>query len=208
MNAVINNSHRKDSVRYWILARGFWEYFFATRKYVELYKTKTGVLAIVFSLFASIIICHSLDFDIDGHLAQTFQGAIINIISGLLGLLGFVVGGLALTSGTIDTNTITIIVRNGKISNLMGLLYSFCFHGSMVIFSILLLSFTFLVSTLPYSEIDKFIANRTVLFTLSMIIVYFCTFSVLYSLTILMTCLRLFLLRYQNSIMRQPFRRK
>lgn len=193
------NECNSTNLNYWILLKGFTAYLYATKKYTELLTTKTAGLSMIIGIFIAVIINLSLDYDKDGRFVQSMQGLIVNLISGFLGLLGFIVGGLALVSGTIETNIINKILKRGKISSLMGLLYSFCFHGGLVLLSIILLTFTFFISTLPYAVIDSFLVNRWALLVLSAMISYFCAFAMLYSMTVLITCLRLFLLRYQSS---------
>lgn len=126
-----------------------------------------------------------------------FNEMLINIIGILIGsavgLLGFIISGLAIFTGTITSKLIKNVDNDEKFASLMGILFSFYFIGAFIGISVILyiIIYFFLWSELIF-ELRLFMV-------MSLIVSYFFIFSILYSVSLLGTCLRLFLVSYKYS---------
>lgn len=164
-----------------------------TSKWKELYKSKEAILSFIISILSSIIWCYIFDtvsIDVFNQIIREFT---LSIFSALIGMLGFIISGLAILTGTITKKLIDSINNKGLVKHLISILYSFYFIGAfigVVIFAYILmylLSFSDLPATYFYVAIISFILS------------YLFCFAILYSIALLGTCLRIFILSYKFS---------
>lgn len=114
----------------------------------------------------------------------TFAGA------GLFSLLGFTIGGLAIVTGTISKEVIDNIRENSKLDSLMSVIFNFYFCGVVVGFSIFLCSIVYLILYIQSTF------SMLVFLIITFVTTYFVVFCVIYTVMLLGTCIRIFLLKY------------
>lgn len=165
----------------------------SSKKWKELYNQPESRWSIFLSFIMSgilLIVYRNTSFNI-------FNEMLINIIGILIGsavgLLGFIISGLAIFTGTITSKLIKNVDNDEKFASLMGILFSFYFIGAFIGISVILyiIIYFFLWSELIF-ELRLFMV-------MSLIVSYFFIFSILYSVSLLGTCLRLFLVSYKYS---------
>lgn len=179
------------------------EYFFSTentkfihllkltKKWEELYESTESLLAVVISIIISIIwiyLFNTIDINVFNDIIREVS---TNIFAALIGMLGFIISGLAILTGTITERVIDLIDKKGIVTSLISILYSFYFIGAFIGVSILLFITMYLLS-FP----DIVATNFSVAF-ISFSLSYMFCFSVIYSIALLGTCLRIFLVSYK-----------
>lgn len=165
----------------------------STKKYKELYNSKEALLSLILSILSGLIWCYlfnSLDIEAFN---QIINEITLNIFSALIGMLGFIISGLAILTGTINNKIIDKINDKKLIEHLISILYSFYFIGAFIGIGIFAYVFMYMGS---FSNI---IATNCRVFIISIVLSYVFCFSILYSIALLGTCLRIFLLGYKFS---------
>lgn len=173
-------------LKYFFRTNSFKSMLIDTKKYRELYKPNEAKLAIILAaIFTSIIffLNESIDnFEMTNLLKNIFS----ILISGLIGLLGFLVTGLAMMASIITKKSVENIDSLGKTKSLAGILFSFYFEGAMVGFNIIVMLIAYVVLAFPIEIVDS------VLMVLTAIIAYTFFFTILYAVTLLGSCINFF----------------
>lgn len=169
----------------------FWTLLKSTGKWKELFNQTESIFAIILSIvFVCIlyIIYHNTSFTVFNEMLLDIMRL---LISASAGMLGFIISGLAIFTGTITNKLVKNINSDEKIDGLIGILFSFYFIGAIIGSAIIVYLIFFL---LLWSELNfSFCA-----FLMGAIVVsYLFVFSVLYSVTLLGTCIRIFLVSYK-----------
>lgn len=157
-----------------------------TKKYKELYTTSegksAGLCAIVFTYLISTLSQNICGLEMINLLKSVFG----ILISGMMGLLGFLVTGLAMTESIITKKAVRNIDAAGKTKSLAGILFSFYFEGAIVAFDIITMIFLYILLT--FSVNIPYVA----LIILTGIISYFVIFAILYAVALLGSCINFF----------------
>ena len=171
----------------------FWSLLKTTQKWKELYNQRESKIAFITDAFILIILCFAFgktEFDSYMELLKNLMQIAINTS---VGMLGFIISGLAIFTGTITTRLIKKIDSERKINSLIGILFSFFFIGAVIGIGIVIYIVTFIL------------LNTDLMFTMLRLIVlgsiclYFYLYSIFYSISLLGTCLRLFFISYMYS---------
>lgn len=183
-----------NDINYFYIKNRFFNLFFNTRKYKDLLWSKEAFVSLVLSLLMTYLLFYIAETNksTDGTMSiiTVIQLIIPVIIGGMFTQLGLTIGGLALLTGTIGENVITKINKENKIQDLMSIIFNFYFSGAItgvaLICSIFVYFLTFIEK--PF-EWFWFVL---ITFLLS----YITIFSIIYSIMLLGTCIRILLLKY------------
>ncbi|MUO32846.1 hypothetical protein [Enterococcus gallinarum] len=171
---------------------------FSTNKFKDIYCSKEAlisfVMSVIFTLFVSFVIKTSSENPTDRILD------LLGIqIGTLLGLLGFLIGGAALLTGSISIDMMKVIDKHQKFHQLLALLVPFYLLGVMVGISFFISVFIYLV------VLTNFPFNFFMIFIFSLFNFYFLFYSLISSIMLLGTCIRIFILRYKiENIEKRP----
>lgn len=151
-------------------------------------------ISIIISLFICTIILLVLktNYDIEYVISNT-RGILVNTAFGLLGLLGFIISGLAIISGTIGVKVTQQLIAKSKFEALLGILFSFYYIGliiGLLIFLVIIAYFLLLVN-LPL--------NVFLFVLLSFVLSYGLFFCVFYCFSLMGTCINIFVINYKHS---------
>lgn len=171
---------------------------FSTNKFKDIYCSKEAlisfVMSVIFTLFVSFVIKTSSENPTDRILD------LLGIqIGTLLGLLGFLIGGAALLTGSISIDMMKVIDKHQKFHQLLALLVPFYLLGVIVGISFFISVFIYLV------VLTNFPFNFFMIFIFSLFNFYFLFYSLISSIMLLGTCIRIFILRYKiENIEKRP----
>ncbi|MFS1004894.1 hypothetical protein ACFC9A_01770 [Enterococcus casseliflavus] len=171
---------------------------FSTNKFKDIYFSKEAfisfIMSVIFTLFVSFVIKTSSENPTDRILD------LLGIqIGTLLGLLGFLIGGAALLTGSISIDMMKVIDKNQKFHQLLALLVPFYLLGVMV-------GISFFISVFIYlAVLTNFPFNFFMIFIFALLNFYFLFYSLISSIMLLGTCIRIFILRYKiENIEKRP----
>jgi hypothetical protein len=187
------NSNNVD-IQYFYANSNFFQLLLSTKKYKEFYCSFEGIFSIILAVITIIVF-----FVLYNHVnIVTFNEIIkdisLAVIAGLISVLGFVVGGLAIITGTINERVIFKINKKGLAQYLIGILFSFYFLGYVIGLTLIAFSFLFLLSF-----IDSILVTTANLIVITFIYGYLFWFIIWYSIALLGTCLKIFLVNYRFS---------
>ncbi|GAB6254512.1 hypothetical protein [Peribacillus sp. N1] len=172
----------------------FFDLLFNTGKLKDLLWSKEAFVSLFFSITLTLLLAYL------GITNNPVKGTnsiipVLNtlypiIIGGLFGILGFIIGGLAIITGTISVELLTKIIDKNQLKELMSIIFNFYFSGAVTGLTVILAILTSVVTSLqiPF-EWYLFIPW-------SIVLSYFVVFSIIYSIMLLGTCIRILLLKY------------
>ncbi len=199
-NESVNRNAR--SIEYFYKKNRFINLLKDTQKHKDLWKSKEAffcfilALVITFTLVLILFEVSSLNYSVVitekgvSNFLESIRPVILTILGGFFSLLGFTISGLALLTGTIGTKVITKISEEEKIENLISVIFNFYFCGVII-------GATTIISILTYIVTFIQLPLNLYLFCVwTFIYTYLVIFSITYSVMLLGTCIRLFLLQY------------
>ncbi|MCB4844101.1 hypothetical protein LHW04_03365 [Bacillus tropicus] len=199
-NEPVNRNAR--SIEYFYKKNRFINLLKDTQKHKDLWKSKEALYCFILALVITFILVlilfgiSSLNYSVVitekgvSNFLESIRPVILTILGGFFSLLGFTISGLALLTGTIGAKVITKISEEEKIEHLMSVIFNFYFCGVII-------GATTIISILTY--IITFIQlplNLYLFCVWAFIYTYLVIFSITYSVMLLGTCIRLFLLQY------------
>lgn len=150
-------------------------------------------MSFIFSIIITIVM-YNLHLTNDfTSLNPMLQELFLNIGVALLGMLGFIISGLAIISGTVSNKIAHEINKEGKFQSLLSILFSFYYIGTIIAILILMYFFSYLVISL------KLDFQIYVYLFLSFVLSYSLAFAVFYSVSLLGTCINMFVINYNYS---------
>lgn len=163
------------------------KYIFDIKKF-EVYFSL--VCSLLVTLIVSIFALTNIQDGKTDIIVTTTQNVLLNATFGLLGMLGFIISGLAIISGTIGYKVTRQMVLEEKFKSLLSILFSFFyigrFVGILIIFFIC--SYFSLGIRLPFNVYFYLIVCLVLSFSLF--------FVVFFSVSLLGTCINMFVLNY------------
>lgn len=168
----------------------FSDYLRETRPYKEMYSSKEGITAIVLAVISASALT------LNAHLvsADTFTNSVYILLSltlgGTFGLLGFLVGGLGILIGSISDEMIDIIDKGRKFKSLLSIVFRFYFDGAVLAVFIFLGIIDYLLLMFPYPIF------LWLIFTLGSLTAYFFWYSLMLSVMLLGSSIRIIILRH------------
>lgn len=160
-----------------------------TRKYKDFFWSKEAL----FSLCIALISTYLMKTVASSNLSRALEMAemlIPSFIGGMLTILALSLTGLAIVTSTLGEKFITIITKHGKLYSVLGILFNFYFAGFVIGITIVSLTFTYITMSIskPFNDLLYII--------LAFVNSYLVFFSVIYSIMLLGTCIRMFLVKY------------
>ncbi|MFC4411450.1 hypothetical protein ACFOZY_13565 [Chungangia koreensis] len=167
----------------------FHQLLFATKKYKDLISEKEAFFNFLLSI-GVLVLVHIFY----NQSRQDFFNSVLTLIpvfiGGMFTILGLSLAGLAIVTATIGEKFITKLVKEKKLYSLIDIIFSFYFAGAIISLTIIILLLTyFIIMTVSYFNIVWFSV-------VSFINIYFTFFSLIYSVMLLGTCIRLLLVKY------------
>ena len=166
-----------------------------TKKYRELYNTNEAKVALCCAIFFTVDVYFLSLSATFSEMVDVLQNILGILISGMIGLLGFLVTGLAMMASIITQKAVRKIDSDGKTKSLAGILFSFYFEGAMVGLNVFLMTFFYIFLAFIVS-----IRLQTFIFAI-LGIAYVFSFTVLYAVTLLGSCINFFFVNvyYDNQ---------
>lgn len=118
----------------------------------------------------------------------------LNLAMTLIGLLGFLISGLAIFTGTITNKLIKDIDSDNKGADIISIFYSFYFIGGIDVVEIIIFVIIYFLSFVQ----KPFCVPIT--YIVFIITTYLFVFILLYSVSLLGTCIRVFLVSYKYHL--------
>lgn len=195
------NKEDKTGIEYYYEKNRFFNLLFKTNKITDLFFSKEASISFILTLIIGITYLQILHggflFDGIGYFSQNIiivleiaNEMLPVIVGGLFALLGFTIGGLAIVTGTIEKNVIDVMREKDKVDHFISVIFNFYFSGFILGVTIIFCIFTLIIIKIP-SEFSY------VFFILSsFLLIYMVIFAIIYSVMLLGTCIRIFLLKY------------
>lgn len=164
-----------------------------TKKYKEFLWGNEATIAFLLSVLITILFIVLYKDIGDIEFTNTLKNILVMLVPGLIGLLGFLVAGLAMMASIITREAIKKIDQVKKAKSLAGILFSFYFEGFIVGVNVLLMIFSYVLLTFS-AAIDMIY-----LIPLSGFISYCFWFSIIYAISLLGTCINFFFVNVYYS---------
>lgn len=130
MSKKINN--KSENFEYFLEHDRLLDYLKASKTYREIYSSKEGILSLALScIITAYILILVIGFP-KLNITNKLTNVLEVILGGGFGLLGFLVGGMAIIVGSIDQSTITIIDKAGKYKSLLSIVFRFYYDGLII----------------------------------------------------------------------------
>lgn len=157
-----------------------------TKKWEELYQGHVCVISCILSVILFMVII-GLTFIINyPKLADILASIDIALFPALIGLLGFFITGIALLASVITNKSLMILDEHNIVETFVDLLFSFYFIGSVLGINIFLLIIDYFLLKIPE---NSYTWAFIILLGLT---VYLTTYSILYTIALLGTCINTF----------------
>ena len=138
-----------EDFRYFLEHDRLLDYLKASKTYREIYSSKEGFMSLILScLITAYIIILVTNFP-KLNITNKMMSVLGIILSGGFGLLGFLVGGMAIIVGSIDQSTITIIDKAGKYESLLSIVFRFYYDGLIIGILIIISIINYFLLMLP-----------------------------------------------------------
>lgn len=182
---------KNRDIKYFYEKNRFTDFLVETKMYKELYCSKEAFFSFTIAIFFTLLLFFILKNTNDiSTLFEHFFNLLGISISGLFGLLSFVICGLALIVGSIGTKIIKKINEKKKIISLLSIVFRFYFVGSIVGFTIVLSLLLYICLLLPIE------LNYYLFFIGCLVLFHFLFFSIISAIMLMGSCIRLLLLEY------------
>jgi MFS family permease len=125
------------------------------------------------------------------NLTEVLKNLLLYIGAGLISMLGFIISGLAIASGTISNKMAYQIDKKGRFDSILSILFSFYYIGRIIgiLIASYFISYVFISVSLPLYNILYYVGG--------VILAYGFFFVIFYSVSLLETCINLFTLSYK-----------
>lgn len=185
-----NSGDKSNHSEYYTKHDRFFDFLKASEMYKGIYSSKEGIISLLLSIILSVYI-YFLEKNFPKVNMTTNLTNILGIIlSCSFGLLGFLVGGMAIITGSIDQETISIVDRAGKYRYLLGIVFQFYYDGFIIGALIIVSLINYFLLLLPF----KFNMFWLTLLTFGNSYLFF--YSLILSIMLLGTAIRLMNFRH------------
>lgn len=163
----------------------------STGKWKELFSQKECVVSAILAVGVVIVLFYLYNTISLGEFNELLKNIINLAISTLVGLLGFIISGIAIFTGTITNKLVKNIESDKKAESLIGILFSFYYIGAIIGITVVgyIFMYLFSYSQLPVSTLSICCIG----FGLGYLYIY----SIFYSISLIGTCLKLFFVSYR-----------
>lgn len=186
-NESLDNYFKTKETSYFVLLK-------SSEKYVELYKETEGIVSLWGSVLITCLICFVVyNMNSIDNITSLLSDLLINLSMALIGLLGVLISGIAIFTGTMTNKLVRKIESDNKSRQIVNILYSFYFISGIVGLTVVMFIIMYILVR------SDFIFSFGALVIFSIICSYLFLFSVLYTVALCGTCIRLFLVSYRYS---------
>ncbi|ALF50663.1 hypothetical protein [Enterococcus faecium] len=186
----MRNQNNKNKIEYYYTNNRYFDYFINTETYKDIYKSKEAILSLILALITTVMINMLISSLPTSETSEKIIDLLTLSIGSMVGLLGFIIGGLALIVGSIGKKMMNVINSSGNFKELLGIIFRFYFIGSILGISIVINIFTYLIVLFPYCF------NQWLSIVLVVINSYAFFFSLISSIMLMGSCIRLMTLQY------------
>lgn len=159
------------------------------KKYRFIYWSKQALLSLIITITITALMRMVAIESIEE--ANVLSRTLITaFISGMLTILALSLTGLAIIVSSFSEKFLTIVIRESKLNSFVSILFNFYFAGFVIGVSVLLLTISYIVLSIsmPFSlGLYSFLIFTTT---------YSVFFSIIFSIMLLGTCIRMFLVKY------------
>lgn len=164
--------------------------FYPKNIYKFFLKNRMGRYSALITL--TLIIFESIAYFFDRNvIVNKLSSLIETLISSQIGLLAFIIAGVTILIGSLNNEILEIIDINDVAEYLLDLIFSFYYIAAFIGLSIILLIFTYIFILIPLPHIYYIFLIFSIFNT------FFVIYSLTYSLSLIGTCIRIFLLKYK-----------
>lgn len=157
-----------------------------SKKWRELYKGNVCLVSCILSIILFVVII-GLTYIINySKLADILVTIDIALFPALIGLLGFLITGIALLASMITDRAIIVLDKRNMVETFVDLLFSFYFIGSVLGINIFLLIIDYFLLKIPQNTYGWFFI------VLLGVTIYITFYSILYTIALLGTCINTF----------------
>ena len=171
----------------------FFSLLLSTKKWKELYNQRESKIAVFFALCITCFLHIAYKNTEFSDFMELLNNLLQIAIETSVGMLGFIISGLAIFTGTITSKLVRNIDSDNKINSIIGILYSFYFIGAIIGINIVVY-----ISLYVFAMSD-IVFNEGLFVLISGFSLYLYLFSIFYSISLLGTCIRLFFVSYKYS---------
>ncbi|OOE14678.1 hypothetical protein [Fictibacillus arsenicus] len=150
------------------------------------------ICSLVLTLLLLVVTIKSNTYEIIKLLDVT-RNILLNTVFGLLGMLGFIVSGLAIITGTINNKITQKLIENDKYKSLLSIFFSFAFIGKFIGILIVALIMVYFLGSMPLSF------NICIFLGLSFVLSFSLFFSIFFAVSLLITCINIFQINFNYS---------
>ncbi|MDD4600034.1 hypothetical protein SDC9_20872 [bioreactor metagenome] len=122
------------------------------------------------------------------------QNLCLYIGAALMGMLGFIVGGLAIISGTLSGKVVKNIDKAGQFDSIIAILFSFHFVGLVIGVLIVMFFLAYALVSINFEYV------KYLYLFLCFSLAYGLSFVIFFSVSLLGTCINMFILNYNYSM--------
>lgn len=167
----------------------FQHYLLFTKKYKHLYWGKGALFSLVIASIITFLMHLVAKGDFSTALDKS-EDLILMFISGLMTVLALSLTGLAIVTSSISDGVIDKIIEEKRLGNIVSIFFNFYFAGFLIGLSVFLLTISFIIISLPYSF------SHPSFLILVFLNGYLIFLSIIYSVMLLGTSIRVFLIKY------------
>lgn len=180
----------KEKIEYYYGKNRYVDFLLNTKTYRDIFWSKECLVSFIVSILIMLLFCLIPLNIYDHEFSQKLSDLLGILIGSIVGLLGFVIGGLALIVGSIGKKMIDKISNGNSITELLGIIFRFYYIGSILAFTVLIHILTYIILFYPY--------NFNVILTMCLIFLnsYLFIFSLVSSVMLMGSCIRLMILQY------------
>ena len=157
-----------------------------TKKWKELYCGHVCVISCILSIILITVIIRLTYIINYPKLADMLVSIDIALFPALIGLLGFLIAGIALLASVITDKALIVLDKQNIVETFVDLLFSFYFIGSILGITIFLLIVDYFLLKIPQ---DTYVWFFIVMLCIT---IYLMIYSILYTIALLGTCINTF----------------
>lgn len=186
----MKEKENKNNIQYYFDKNRYFDMLKSTKVYKDIYWSKECFFSILFTILILFLFKNMPIESFTKELSDKLSDLLGVLIGSIFGMLGFVIGGLALIVGSIGKKMIDKINNDEKFNSLLGIIFRFYFVGSILALTALTQIFTYIILMFP-SEFEKKLTCFLIFINS-----YLFIFSLISSVMLMGSCIRLMILQY------------
>ena len=190
-----NPKNNKGKIDYYYTKNSFFDFLKNTDTYKDIYWYKEALFCLILSCLVTYMLYSLISISPTEQTSEQLRDLLGILIGSLVGLLGFVIGGLALIVGSIGKKMIDFISSQEQFSELLGIVFRFYYIGAVLGITTIIHLVSYIILLLP--ENFNFILSLIFLLINS----YTFLFSLISSIMLMGSCIKLMLLQYRINDM-------